>query len=151
MSWLLHSTLQRLSAVSPMKTAVRFWERRKFIRRYGYEDPIMKPGLFPRNPNSKRPIQALPTYVAKDAWCERRALFGQNDYIDILGDGKIKPLDIMTGVPLWLRGFQGNEFQMLLHKRRVFHSWKFSRPTKHRDLCKRIRFLYKVLNHRTKT
>lgn len=151
MSWILQSALLKLSRESPLKIAVRFWERRKYIRRYGFENPIMDPGLLPRLPKMKRKLKTMPIYTPKNAWSERRALFGQNDYIDILGDGRVKPLDIMTNVPLWLRGFQGNEYQMLLHKRRVYQHWKHTRPTKYRDLCKRIRFLYKVLNHRTKT
>lgn len=151
MSWILRSALQRLTAESPVKLQVRFWERRKYIRRYGYESPLIEPGLLPRLPKSMRKLQSQPVYKPKDAWCERRALFGQNDYIDILGDGTLKPLHVMTGVPGWLRGFQGNEFQMLLRKRAVFHHWKDTKPKKYKDMVKRIRFLYKVFNFRTKS
>ncbi|CAN7937828.1 unnamed protein product, partial [Ixodes hexagonus] len=108
-------------------------------------------GLLPRLEKSKRKLKSQPVYTPKDAWSERRALFGQNDYIDILGSGALKPYHIMNNVPMWLRGFQGNEFQMLLRRRKVHQEWKEERPTKYRNMVKRIRYLHKVLNHRTKT
>ncbi|KAK8766806.1 hypothetical protein V5799_006413 [Amblyomma americanum] len=113
MSTILHSALQRLVARTPIQMSVRFWERKKYIRRYGYESPLHPP--------------------------------------DILGSGDVKPIDIMKGVPNWLRGFQGNEFQMLLRKRPIVYHWRKSRPTDFHNLNKRIRFLYKVLNHRTRS
>uniref|UniRef100_A0A023FXL9 Large ribosomal subunit protein mL51 n=1 Tax=Amblyomma parvum TaxID=251391 RepID=A0A023FXL9_AMBPA len=151
MSTLLHSALQRLVARTPIQMSVRFWERKKYIRRYGYENPLHPPGYLPRLPKEKTKPATVPIYAPKDAWCERRALFGQNDYIDILGSGDLKPIDIMKGVPSWLRGFQGNEFQMLLRKRHVVSHWRQTRPGDFHNLQKRIRFLYKVLNHRTRS
>ncbi|XP_049270788.1 39S ribosomal protein L51, mitochondrial isoform X1 [Rhipicephalus sanguineus] len=151
MSSILHSALQRLVARSPIQISVRFWERRKYIRRYGYESPLLPPGYLPRLPKEKEKLRTQPVYTPKDAWCERRALFGQNDYIDILGNGNLKPVHIMRGVPGWLQGFQGNEFQMLLRKRQVVNHWRQTRPTDFHKLQKRIRWLYKVLNHRTRS
>ncbi|KAH9376437.1 hypothetical protein HPB48_022608 [Haemaphysalis longicornis] len=74
-----------------------------------------------------------------------------NEEQDILGNGTMKPIHIMRGVPGWLQGFQGNEFQMLLRKRPQVYHWRETRPTDFHKLNKRIRFLYKVLNHRTRS
>lgn len=151
MSSLLQWSLQRLTARSPLQTSVRFWERRKYLRRHGYRNPLHPPGFLPRLPDEKEKLRSQPVYAPKDVWCERRALFGQNDYIDILGNGTMKPIHIMRGVPGWLQGFQGNEFQMLLRKRPQVYHWRETRPTDFHKLNKRIRFLYKVLNHRTRS
>jgi len=44
----------------------------------------------------------------KDHWTESNARFGENDYIDILGDGSLHPSQLLYHVPRWLRGFPGN-------------------------------------------
>ncbi len=57
----------------------------------------------------------MPAYQPSKTWTERKALFGQNDYIDILGDQEgVTPIQFQTQVPQWLRGFQGNEYQVKL-------------------------------------
>ncbi len=76
-------------------------------------------------------------------------LFGENDYIDILGDDRIHPTQTMASIPAWLRKFRGNEMQMLIRKRQAKAHWRWSRPQKWTHLNKRIDFLYKRLNYKT--
>lgn len=53
-----------------------------------------------------------------------QARFGQNDYIDLLGDGSVHPAQLLSHVPAWLRGFPGqhkaNELVKLIHYRNLY-------------------------------
>ena len=75
-------------------------------------------------------------------------MFGRNDYIDILGDGRIDPTQLMSTIQQWLRKFRGNEMQMLIRKRTAKAHWSWSRPKKWKELNKRIDYLYKKLNYK---
>ena len=68
---------------------------------------------------------------------------GQNDYIDILGNESIKPHEILKNVPWYLKGFRGNELQMLVRQQAAKSDWQFSRPKKWKEMQGRMDFLYK--------
>ncbi|XP_037075383.1 39S ribosomal protein L51, mitochondrial-like [Pollicipes pollicipes] len=146
-----------LRAATVTVTPVRFrWHANKVargpaLRRYGWnKEHIMPSGLLPRKEGA-RPL-GFPQYKPSNAWSPKKALFGQNDYIDILGNGSLHPVQLLYKVPPWLRGFRGNEYQMLLRKRKVMGSLLEDHyPTKNYNMQKRIKYLYRFLNHgRTK-
>lgn len=151
MEWIGKSLLKNIWR--PTLTAVRtryHANKTRLVRRYGYEEKIWCGGLLPRDDGRALP---MPEYRPKNHWTERRALFGQNDYIDILGPGNLHPVKTLYTVPSWIRGVSGNEYQVLLRKRKIWARTAFPtlRPTKWREMEKRMGFLYRFLNRKTKT
>lgn len=140
----------------PPVTQVRFRFHKDKIaagplkRRFGYEEIAISTGLLPHIKHEKH----LPgnQFIPVNQWTEKKARFGQNDYIDIFTDN-IHPTKVHYDVPQYLRGFKGNEFQCLLRKqRKLKHGeipWRY--PTSWKQVNKRIGYLYKYLNRKTRT
>lgn len=132
----------------------RYWKDQQgaghIVKRYGYKDDFLPKGLLARPKDAKERIKEMRIYRPKDVWCEKRAMFGQNDYIDILGDNNIHPTKILYHLPQWLRGAGGNEYQLLLRKRKVLEKTDYSRthPKHWKEMNYRIDFLYKYFNTR---
>lgn len=115
-------------------------------RSYGYHENMFKGGLLPRD---DKPFRSMTKYKPKDRWDEKHALFGQNDYIDILGDGDIHPADLQKG-PSWLIGQKDRSELHRLLRRLRFDGEKLREtfPSKHHDMNKRVRYLYRRYNKR---
>lgn len=153
----LKTFVTTLKAWVPQVTTVRFRyhaDKKRLVRRYEYEEKIDQKGLLAHTGGDK-PVHQLPIYRPTNPWTEKKATFGQNDYIDILGTNEIKPKDVMYNVPRWLRGIHKNsqELQVLIKKRKALQHgvYPVARPTKWRELNKRIMYLWKFMNRKTKT
>ncbi|XP_002730747.1 large ribosomal subunit protein mL51-like [Saccoglossus kowalevskii] len=79
-----------------------------------------------------------------DRWDEKHALFGENDFKDILGDGSYHLKKNITTGPWWMKGWRGNEFERLVRKKKMIGPTMG--PMEHKEMIKRIRFLYKKMN-----
>jgi len=131
-------------------TCLRFYERRRVLRRFGYAPHYHCKGLLPRIKDEKPiPMKSTPMEAKPDPWRPAAAVFGENNYIDILGDDRINPTQLMQSVPTWLRKFRGNEMQMLVRKRNAKAHWQWNKPLRYHRLQKRIEYLYKRLNYKT--
>lgn len=126
------------------------YKARKGVRRF-YEYKLHAGGILPR-PEGKWEDIPLPMpewdRAKMDNWTSKKALFGQNDYIDILGDGTLHPWQLIHA-PVWLKGYSGNELQRTA--RRLAMQGKFLRemyPTKYHKLTKNLYYQFKKLNRR---
>ncbi|THD23367.1 39S ribosomal protein L51 mitochondrial [Fasciola hepatica] len=113
-----------------------------------YNPRLYEGGLLPRLDFTDEPVY-MPDYRPKDYWAPHRAHFGQNDYIDILGDGKLQPKDFYAG-PQWVLGAR-NEFQRVcarLNNPALLAWMEEFEPSRLHLEEKRKRYLYKTVNKR---
>lgn len=90
----------------------------------------------------------MPIFKDRKAWSTKKATFGQNDYIDILGQGNVHPIDLIRGPP-WLIGFRGNELQRLSRQLKFEgKELKAKNPKRFFDINKRIKYLMWRYNHK---
>jgi len=123
------------------------------IKDYGYHynyfdfrNPV------PRIKDCTIPIAGVHEKV-EDPWMSEKALFGQNDYIDLLGDGSVHPCQLLYHVPGWLRGFPGDrragELFRLIHYRNLYkQKMELNTPKRYHELMKRIKYLLMRNNYR---
>ncbi|RNA34469.1 39S ribosomal mitochondrial [Brachionus plicatilis] len=124
--------------------------RGEYFRNIGYEyNKVYKGGLLPRlDPKDDSIPIPMPIFKSKKSWSEKKATFGQNDYIDILGDGSVNPVDLING-PKWLVGFRGNELQRLSRQLRFEGSQiRAKNSNKFHEINKRIKYLMWRYNHK---
>jgi len=92
-------------------------ENRHFWR-YGYKDKVKQSGALPRLDEDSKKIDEMPIFSPENPYAPKRALWGQNDYIDILGDNPdaLKPHEVHYHMPKYLRGLSGydNDYQQAL-------------------------------------
>lgn len=62
----------------------------------------------------------------------------------------MNPVKIQDDVPSWLKGFHGNEYQMLIRKKKHFSKGTFPRhyPSSWEKMQTRMRWLHYELNYR---
>ncbi|KAL3068099.1 hypothetical protein niasHT_038089 [Heterodera trifolii] len=133
-----------------------FDDRRKAtnkIKDVGYYFRYHRPGIdaLPRIPDCKEQLYR-PKYKIREPWRESQARFGENDYIDLLGDGSLHPAQLQYHVPRWLRGFPGQhraiEPVKLIHYRNLYKSkLEQNSPHKWHQLNKRIKYLLQYHNY----
>jgi large subunit ribosomal protein L51 len=110
---------------------------------------LIHEGLLPRpDPKLDDTPLPMPSFVDKKSWSVKKATFGQNDYIDILGDGSVSPVDLIQG-PKWLIGFKGNELQRLTRQMKFEgKDLRAKNQNKFHDMNKRIKYLLWRYNHK---
>jgi len=112
---------------------------------------IFTDGLLPR-PGGEWDDKPLPMPiwdpVKNDQWTKKKALFGQNDYIDILGDGTVHPWELIRAPP-WLKGYRGNELQRIARQLGFQGAYlRETYPSRYHTLTKTMFYYFKRLNRR---
>jgi hypothetical protein len=97
-------------------------ENRK-LWRYGYVDKVMKSGALPRLDNDGKKIEGQMVFRPSNPFAPSVALYGQNDYIDILGDDdSLHVTETHYHIPQYLRGLKNHKwhYKILIKQRQTF-------------------------------
>jgi len=96
---------------------------------HGYQDKVKQSGALPRISNDEERWDARDVYAPENPWALKRALFGQNDYIDILGEDPdmFRPSELNYEQPEWLREVpkEAVPYQRLLMKKKLLQETDF--------------------------
>lgn len=108
--------------------------QRREIAKYGYDDRVKLTGALPRiSEDENKRWDTREPYTPANPWAQKRALFGQNDYIDILGQDPdaFRPSEVNYEQPEWLREVSTNAtpYQRLLMKKKLLEETDY--PTTH--------------------
>jgi len=107
--------------------------KRQHIAKYGYKDQVKRSGALPRISEDEERWDARRVFTPENPWAQKRALFGQNDYIDILGEDPdaLRPSEVNYEQPEWLREVphQMHPYQRLLMKKKLLEETDY--PTTH--------------------
>jgi len=87
------------------KVANRHWYR------FGYKDKVKQTGALPRLSEDSEKIEHQRIFEPEAEFAPCRALSGQNDYIDILGENPdaLKPHEVHYHMPKYLRGLSAHD------------------------------------------
>jgi len=126
-------------------------KRTNKITDMGYTFRYHRQGVepMPRIKDCREPL-SRPKYKVREPWNKDQARFGENDYIDILGDCSLHPAQLQYHTPRWLRGFPGkaNELVRLIHYRNLYkQKMEHSSPHRWHQLHKRIKYLLQKHNY----
>ncbi|CAF0727117.1 unnamed protein product [Adineta ricciae] len=145
---LIQSCLQRTISSSHLIISIRTFKRfGEYVKNYGHEPKYYQGGYLPRASHLKDPPDYLPPFIDPNEWSLEASTFGQNDYIDILGDENVEHWQLVRNAPFWLRGFQGNELQHLLRRLKLQGKYlEENQPQRYSDLITRIRYLMFKIN-----
>eukprot|EP00088_Acartia_fossae_P065037 TRINITY_DN80080_c0_g1_i1.p1 TRINITY_DN80080_c0_g1~~TRINITY_DN80080_c0_g1_i1.p1 ORF type:complete len:194 (-),score=23.63 TRINITY_DN80080_c0_g1_i1:70-630(-) len=126
-------------------------ENRK-INRFGMVDKMKRYGPLPRLQNDSAKLPG-PEYIPKNSWVEHRALAGQNDYIDILGNENIHPKQVMYNIPKYLHESHKKDkwVHMAIRRRNYLEHTPFPKlyPRKWESWCKEIARSCNFMNKHT--
>jgi len=121
----------------------------QYVCGVGYNADYYKGGPKPRfNQDEKELMHKYwPKAPPMDEWDEKLAQFGQNDYIDILGDGNISIRELNVDAPYWLRGWGGSRFHTVMRQLHFEEDYLLNaRPTRWWELRKELTRLYRKNN-----
>jgi len=114
------------------------------IFKYGYEDRVKQSGALPRISEDEERWDNREVYAPENPWALKRAIFGQNDYIDILGEDPdmFRPSELNYEQPEWLREVNAGTvpYQRLLMKKKLLQETDYpeTHPKTWEQLCQKV-------------